>query len=56
VVATGGLAPLIVAETSVFEITDPHLTLQGLRMIYALNPSPAAAMAPAAAKDGQRGD
>jgi type III pantothenate kinase len=54
VVATGGLAPLIVAETTVFDVTDPHLTLQGLRMIYALNQSPAAAIAPAA-KDGLRG-
>ena len=37
VIATGGLAPLIAQETSVFEIVDPWLTLKGLRIIYELN-------------------
>jgi type III pantothenate kinase len=37
VVATGGLAPLIQAETSVIDVLDPHLTLHGLRFLYELN-------------------
>ncbi len=37
VVATGGLAALIAAETEVIEIVEPDLTLIGLRLIYALN-------------------
>ncbi len=37
VIATGGLAPVIVRETSVVEITSPDLTLVGLRMIHDLN-------------------
>jgi type III pantothenate kinase len=37
VVATGGLAPLIVAQTSAIDVFDPHLTLQGLRLIHELN-------------------
>ncbi|MBX5491589.1 MAG: type III pantothenate kinase [Chloroflexi bacterium] len=41
VVATGGLAPLIVAETKLFDLYDPHLTLRGLRLLYFLNTQPA---------------
>lgn len=37
VVGTGGLAPIIAAETSVIEIIEPWLTLDGLRMIYEMN-------------------
>lgn len=37
VVGTGGLAPIIAAETDVIEIIEPWLTLDGLRMIYELN-------------------
>jgi len=37
VVATGGLAGLIAAETKVIEAVEPNLTLQGLRMIYEMN-------------------
>jgi type III pantothenate kinase len=33
-IATGGLAPLIVPETSVFEAVEPDITLQGLRIIW----------------------
>lgn len=33
-VATGGIAPQIVAETSTIDVVEPHLTLDGLRMIY----------------------
>jgi type III pantothenate kinase len=37
VVATGGLAELIAAETNVIEIIEPDLTLIGLRLIYQMN-------------------
>jgi len=37
VIATGGLAEIIAKETSVIEVVDPWLTLQGLRIIYDLN-------------------
>jgi type III pantothenate kinase len=37
VVATGGLAEVIAGETSVITVVEPFLTLEGLRMIYALN-------------------
>ncbi len=33
-VATGGLAPLIVPETTMFVAVDPDLTLHGLRLIW----------------------
>ncbi|MEE1314581.1 MAG: type III pantothenate kinase [Faecalimonas sp.] len=34
VVATGGLGNIIVPETDMIDIYDPHLTLEGLRIIY----------------------
>ena len=37
VIATGGLAPLIASETSVFDAVNLDLTLMGLRMIYDMN-------------------
>jgi type III pantothenate kinase len=37
VVATGGLAELISAETKTIQEIKPHLTLEGLRLIYKLN-------------------
>jgi len=37
VIATGGLAELIAQETDVFQVVDPWLTLEGLRLIYGLN-------------------
>jgi type III pantothenate kinase len=39
VVATGGLASLIVAETQVIEAVEPNLALIGLRILYSLNRS-----------------
>jgi type III pantothenate kinase len=36
-IATGGLAPLIVPETSVFEALEPDITLHGLRIIWERN-------------------
>jgi type III pantothenate kinase len=38
VVATGGLAELIAAETSVIDVVDPFLTLDGLRIIWSEQP------------------
>jgi type III pantothenate kinase len=37
VIATGGLAEMIVRETNVIDIVAPWLTLDGLRIIYELN-------------------
>ena len=37
VIATGGQASIIAAETSVIDIVDENLTLEGLRMIYEIN-------------------
>jgi type III pantothenate kinase len=37
VVATGGLAPLLIAESRTITHHAPHLTLRGLRMVYARN-------------------
>ena len=37
VIATGGLAPLMVKETDVFDALNQDLTLAGLRVIYDLN-------------------
>ena len=37
VVATGGLAGTIAAETAIIEEVDPTLTLYGLRVIYENN-------------------
>jgi type III pantothenate kinase len=37
VVATGGLAPLICGDTRTIDEVNPHLTLQGLKIIYERN-------------------
>lgn len=37
VIATGGLASLIAAESDVIDIVDPFLTLKGLQLIYKRN-------------------
>lgn len=37
VIATGGLAPLMAAETKAIETVDPWLTLKGLKLIWELN-------------------
>jgi type III pantothenate kinase len=40
VIATGGLASLIAAETSAIDAVDPWLTLDGLRLIWEMNHRP----------------
>lgn len=40
VIATGGIAQLMAAETNVFDAVDPWLTLDGLRMIWEMNHEP----------------
>jgi type III pantothenate kinase len=40
VIATGGLARLIAHETPKVDVINPDLTLEGLRLIYALNCEP----------------
>jgi type III pantothenate kinase len=37
VIATGGLAEVISAESTVIDIVEPNLTLEGLRLVYELN-------------------
>ncbi len=37
VIATGGLAAVIAQETAIIDVTDPLLTLDGLRLIYDMN-------------------
>lgn len=41
VVGTGGLVPVIAAETHVFNVIDQELTLRGLQHIFSLNRGPA---------------
>jgi type III pantothenate kinase len=37
VIATGGLASLVAAETDIIDAVDPWLTLEGLRLIWEMN-------------------
>jgi type III pantothenate kinase len=37
VIATGGLAELVAPHSSTIELVDQHLTLAGLRLVWALN-------------------
>jgi type III pantothenate kinase len=37
VIATGGMAHILAEQTTVIELVDPMLTLEGLRLIYHLN-------------------
>jgi type III pantothenate kinase len=37
VIATGGLAELVAPYSSTIELVDPHLTLEGLRLVWELN-------------------
>ena len=40
VIATGGLADSVLAETSIVDVNDPMLTLKGLRLYYERNACP----------------
>ena len=42
VIATGELAGLVAAETTIVDHVEPHLSLIGLRLLYELNQEPAA--------------
>jgi type III pantothenate kinase len=48
VVATGGHSQLIASQTSLIDVVDPHLTLQGMRLAYELNAARGAKNAAAA--------
>ena len=37
VIATGGLAPLVLGEASIIDAHEPWLTLIGLRLVYEKN-------------------
>ena len=37
VIATGGLAPVVIAESTTVTVHRPDLTLQGLRLVYEKN-------------------
>jgi type III pantothenate kinase len=37
VIATGGLAPVLAAETKVIDAVEPWLTLEGLRLIWEMH-------------------
>jgi type III pantothenate kinase len=37
VIATGGLAPVVIAESRTVTVHRPDLTLQGLRLVYDKN-------------------
>jgi type III pantothenate kinase len=52
VIATGGLAPIVVEETAVVNVVDPDLTLHGLRYLYELNAEPEQVAGPFAADTG----
>jgi type III pantothenate kinase len=37
VIATGGLAPLVLGESTTIDVHEPWLTLIGLRLVYERN-------------------
>jgi type III pantothenate kinase len=37
VIATGGLADVVMPETHAIDVVDPFLTLKGLQLLYELN-------------------
>jgi type III pantothenate kinase len=41
IIATGGLAPLVINEVSAIDHHEPWLTLIGLRLVYERNAPPA---------------
>jgi hypothetical protein len=54
VIATGGLAPLVIDEVAIIDAHEPWLTLIGLRLVWDRNAGPGAA-AGGAAGSGTRG-
>lgn len=55
VIATGGLARVIDEDGEIFDVLDPLLTLQGLRILYQKNKGKRTTSRTAAAKGGVRG-
>lgn len=53
VVATGGLAHVIAAETRTIRRVEPFLTMEGLRLIFERNRDPAAARRPEPERKGE---
>jgi type III pantothenate kinase len=56
IIATGGLAPLVIHEVSVIDAYEPWLTLIGLRLTYERNAAPARATRDGPGRDGSARD
>jgi type III pantothenate kinase len=55
VIATGGLAPLVIGEVPLIDAHEPWLTLIGLRLVWDRNVAPGAAAGGAGGAGGARG-
>ena len=53
VIATGGLAPMVLGESSVIDEHEPWLTLIGLRLVYERNVSADVSRRPRSARPGR---
>jgi uncharacterized membrane protein YgcG len=54
VIATGGLAPLVIDEVAIIDAHEPWLTLIGLRLVWDRNLGPGAAAGGSGASGGAR--
>ena len=55
IIATGGLAPLVINEVSIIDAHEPWLTLIGLRLVWERNAGPGAAAGGSGGFGGARG-
>ena len=55
VIATGGLAPLVIDEVAIIDAHEPWLTLIGLRLVWERNAGPGAAAGGSGGSGGARG-